>query len=142
VGEIEKLMNVTHPSIAIPFRFLLPTASKELKMARLYTRSGSRKDVLSARPLWWVLTAKAIAVGGIMLGMKFLHSFGLIHGGLKPSSALFDDYHRVQIADFGRRYLICVKVPRLRADLRQSLRRLRYCPVKSALRRSMSSRLH
>jgi serine/threonine protein kinase len=34
--------------------------------------------------------------------MKFLHSFGLIHGGLKPSNVLFDEYHRIQIADFGR----------------------------------------
>jgi serine/threonine protein kinase len=34
--------------------------------------------------------------------MKFLHSFGLIHGGLKPSNVLFDEYHRIQIADLGR----------------------------------------
>jgi hypothetical protein len=51
-SEIEKLMNVTHPSIPAPFRRALPTASKELKIARLSSRSGSLKDVLSARPLW------------------------------------------------------------------------------------------
>jgi serine/threonine protein kinase len=33
--------------------------------------------------------------------MKFLHSFGLIHGGVKPSNVLFDEYHRTQIADCG-----------------------------------------
>jgi serine/threonine protein kinase len=99
--EIEKLMNVMHPCIAAPFGFVLPTASKELKIARLYARSGSLKDVLSARPLWWTPTAKAIAVAGIVLGMKFLHNLGLIHGGLKPSNVLFDEYHRIQIADFG-----------------------------------------
>jgi serine/threonine protein kinase len=75
-------------------------ASKELKIARLSTRSGSLKDVLSARRLWW--TPTAIAVAGIVLGMKFLHSFGLIHGGLKPNNVLFDEYHRIQIADVGR----------------------------------------
>jgi serine/threonine protein kinase len=37
--------------------------------------------------------------------MRFLHSFGLIHGGLKPSNILFDEYHRIQIADFGRNRL-------------------------------------
>jgi serine/threonine protein kinase len=47
-------------------------------------------------------TAKAIAVAGIVLGMKFLHSLRLIHGRLKPSNVLFDEYHRIQIADFGQ----------------------------------------
>jgi serine/threonine protein kinase len=89
--EIEKLMNLTHPCIPAPFRFVLRTASKELKIARLYTRSGSLKDVLSASPLWWTLTA--IAVAGIVLGMKFLHSFGVIHGSLKLWNVLFDEDH-------------------------------------------------
>jgi serine/threonine protein kinase len=99
--EIEKLMNLTHPCIAAPLGFVLPTVSKELKIARLYSRSGSLKDVLSVRPLWWTPTAKAIAVAGIVFGMKFLHSFGVIHGSLKPSNVLFDEYHQIQIADFG-----------------------------------------
>jgi serine/threonine protein kinase len=77
-------------------------ASKELRIARLYTRSGSLNDVLSAHRLWWTPTAKAIAVAGIVLGMKFLHSFGLIHGRLTPNNVLFDECHRIQIADFGQ----------------------------------------
>jgi serine/threonine protein kinase len=100
--EIEKLMNLTHPCIAAPFGFVLPTASKELTIVRLYGRSGSLKNVLSARPLWWTPTAEAIAIAGIVLGMKFLHSFGLIHGRLTPGKVLFDEYHRNQIADVGR----------------------------------------
>jgi serine/threonine protein kinase len=109
-NEIEKLMNVTHPCIAAPFGFVLPTASKQLKIARLYTRNGLLNDVLSTRPLWWTPTAKAIAIAGIVLGMEFLHSLALIHGGLKPSNVLFDEYHRIRIADFGRS----------RLDLRES----------------------
>jgi serine/threonine protein kinase len=100
--EIEKLMNVTHPCIATPFGFVLPMASKELKSVSLFIQRGSLNSVLSSRPLWWTATAEAIAVVGIVLGMKFLHSFGLIHGGLKSSNVLFDEYHRTQIADFGR----------------------------------------
>jgi serine/threonine protein kinase len=130
------------------FGFVLPTASKKLKIARLYTRSGSPNDVLSTRPVWWTPTAKAkakakaIAIAGIVLGMKFLHSFGLTHGRLKPSNILFDEYDRIQIADLGIVDLIHVKMRRLCADLGQSLKHLRYSPVKSALRRSMYSRLH
>jgi serine/threonine protein kinase len=54
----------------------------------------------------------------IVLGIKFLHSFGLIHGGLKPSNVLFDEYHRIQIADFGRN----------RLDLRKSAATARRVP--------------
>jgi serine/threonine protein kinase len=93
------------PCIAALFGFVFVTASKEIKIARLYARSGSLKDVLSVRMLWWTPTAKAITVAGIVHGMKFLHSFELIHGGLKPSNILFDEYHRVRIADFGRNRL-------------------------------------
>jgi serine/threonine protein kinase len=52
--------------------------------------------------LEWTLILKAIAVAGIVLGMEFLHSVGLIHGFLKPNNVLFDEYHRIRIADFGR----------------------------------------
>jgi serine/threonine protein kinase len=107
----------------------------------LYSRNGSLKDVLSARPLWWTPTAKAITVAGIVLEMKFLHSFGLIHGSLKPSNVLFDEYHLIQIADFGRSRHDWRASAATARGLRQSLRRLRCGPVKSALRRSMCSRL-
>jgi serine/threonine protein kinase len=59
-------------------------------------------DFLSTRPLWWMPTAKAIVIAGIVLGTKFLHSFGIMHGSLKPGNVLFDESHRIQIADFGR----------------------------------------
>jgi hypothetical protein len=49
--EIEKWMNVTRSCVPAPFGFDLPMASKELKIARLHTRSSSLKDALSARPL-------------------------------------------------------------------------------------------
>jgi hypothetical protein len=49
--EIKKLMNLTHRCIAAPLEFGLPTAAKELKIAKLYTRSDSRKDIRSGRLL-------------------------------------------------------------------------------------------
>jgi serine/threonine-protein kinase len=76
--------------------------SKELRIARLYSWRGSQEDVLSVRLLWWTATAKAIAVAGIVFGMKFLHSFGLIHDCLKPGNVLFDESHRIHIANFAR----------------------------------------
>jgi serine/threonine protein kinase len=42
---------------------------------------------------------KAIAIVGIVLGLRFVHSFGLVCMNLKPSNILFDDSHRIQIVD-------------------------------------------
>jgi serine/threonine protein kinase len=44
---------------------------------------------------------KAKAVAAIALGLRFAHSFGLIHGSLTASNILFDADHCIQIADFG-----------------------------------------
>jgi hypothetical protein len=93
-------------------------------------------------PLWWTPTAKAIAVAGIVLGMKFLHSFGLIHCGLKPSNIFLMNLIELKLQILGEADLIRVEMPQLCPELRQSLQRLRCDPVKSGLRRSMYSRLH
>jgi serine/threonine protein kinase len=42
-----------------------------------------------------------MAVTGIILGMKYLHSQNIIHRNLKPSNILFDEERRVRIGDFG-----------------------------------------
>jgi serine/threonine protein kinase len=42
---------------------------------------------------------KSIVVVGIVLGMRFVHSFGLVCGNLKPKNVLFDESHRIQIVD-------------------------------------------
>jgi serine/threonine protein kinase len=50
--------------------------------------------------LWWTPIAKAKAIAGIALGLRFAHSLGLLHGGLKASNVLFDADQQIQIADF------------------------------------------
>jgi serine/threonine protein kinase len=65
-----------------------------LKIARRYATGGSLAEVLSDAP------AKAKAIAGIALGLRFAHSLGLLHRGLKASNVLFDADRRIQIADF------------------------------------------
>jgi serine/threonine protein kinase len=43
---------------------------------------------------------KAKVVAGIVLGLRFVHSFGLIHGHLTSSNILFDWNDCIQIVDF------------------------------------------
>lgn len=44
---------------------------------------------------------KYIILLGISLGMKYLHSLGVIHRDLKPANILLDDNLYPQICDFG-----------------------------------------
>jgi hypothetical protein len=103
-NEIENLINLHHPCINSPIGFVLPSESevlRELKIARLYTEGYSLAEVLSTNPVWWTTTVKAQTVLGIVLGLRFAHSFGLLHGHLTTSNIRFDVDHRVQITDFG-----------------------------------------
>jgi serine/threonine protein kinase len=67
---------------------------------QLYPESKSLSAVISTNPEWWTATAKAKAVVGIVLGLRFLHSFGLIHGDLNSNTIIFDLDHRIQITNF------------------------------------------
>jgi hypothetical protein len=40
---------------------------------------------------------KSIAIVGIVLGMRFVQSFGFAFGNLKPTNVLLDESHRIQI---------------------------------------------
>jgi serine/threonine protein kinase len=70
-----------------------------LKIPR-YGAGGSLAEVLSDGPAWWTPTAKAKAIAGISLGLRFAHGLGLLLGGLKASNVLFDADRRIEIADF------------------------------------------
>jgi hypothetical protein len=103
-NEIENLINLRHHCIAGPIGFVFPSESAalgELKIGRLYVEGCSLAEVISASPEWWTATAKAKAVAGIVLGLRFAHSLGLFHGHLTASNILFNAHHHVQIVDFG-----------------------------------------
>jgi serine/threonine protein kinase len=56
--------------------------------------------VISVNPIWWTSTVKAKAAAGIVLGLQFAHSLGLLHGHLTGNNILFDLDHWIQIVDF------------------------------------------
>jgi serine/threonine protein kinase len=102
-NELENLINLRHPCIAGPIGFVFGIKSgirQEFKIVRLYLEGCSLAEVLSARPVWWTSTVKAKIVAGIVLGLQFAHSFGLVHGSLTANNILFDSDHCIQIVDF------------------------------------------
>jgi hypothetical protein len=102
-NEIEKLINLRHPCIAAPIGFVFGIESgsrQELKIVRMYLDGCSLWEVISVNPMWWTSTVKAKAVAGIVLGLRFAHSLGLLHGHLTVNNILFDCDHCIQIVDF------------------------------------------
>jgi serine/threonine protein kinase len=100
---IAKEVNVLHPCISAPIGFVLPVESselRELKIVGLFVEGCSLAEVVLANPVWWTPTVKAKAVAGIALGLRFIHSFGLIHGNLNSNNIVFDEAHRIQITNF------------------------------------------
>jgi serine/threonine protein kinase len=106
--EIENELNLSHPCILSPIGFIFGpesselTVSGELKIVGLYSEGNSLAEVISENPIWWTATAKAKAVAGIVLSLRFAHSLGLIHGHLNTTNICFDMDHRIQITNFCR----------------------------------------
>jgi serine/threonine protein kinase len=99
---IEKMIDLRHPCIVGPIGFVFPIESgsrEELKIIRLYLEGCSLFEVISANYLWWTSAVKAKAVAGILLGLRFAHSLGLLHGHLTANNVLFDSDHCIQIVD-------------------------------------------
>jgi serine/threonine protein kinase len=94
------LINLCHHGIAAPIGFVSASGSLELKIFGLYSESESLAQLIAASPVWWTPTAKAKAVAGLVLGLRFAHSLGLIHGCLTTNSIIFDSNHHIQITDF------------------------------------------
>jgi hypothetical protein len=102
-NELENLINLRHPCISAPIGFVVPNESgnlRELKIVRLHLPVSSLSEVLSGNPVWWTSTVKAKVIAGIVLGLRFAHSLGLIHGHLTARHIFFDWEHCIQIVDF------------------------------------------
>jgi hypothetical protein len=91
--EMENLSNLRHPLISKTIGFTL--AEGKLKVGRLHAAGGSLAEVVSSKPAWGTPTAKAEAVVGIALALRFAHGLGLLHGGLKSENVLFDGGGRI-----------------------------------------------
>jgi serine/threonine protein kinase len=92
--ELDKLLNLRHPCTTAPMGFVVPdelSESRELKIVGLYVEGISLSEVISTNPVWCTATAKAKAkvVAGIVLGIRFTHSLGLIHGDLNSQNIFF-----------------------------------------------------
>jgi hypothetical protein len=98
--ELEKFINLCHPCLAVPIGFVFGSGLREIKVLGISSESESLFKIIVTNPVWWTPTAKAKAVAGLVLGLRFAHSFGFIHGHLTTNNIVFDLSHRIQITDF------------------------------------------
>jgi hypothetical protein len=111
--ELENLINIRHPCINGPICFISRLESgigEDLKMIGLYLEGLSLAKVISVCPIWWTSTMKAKVIAGIVLGLRFVHSLGLVHGHLTSNSIVFDLNDCIEIVDFDEMVLEDFKI--------------------------------
>jgi hypothetical protein len=57
----------------------------------LYCWGDSLSEVISVSPEWWTPMAQAKAIVGFVLGLRFAHSLGLVHGHLTVDNVLSNE---------------------------------------------------
>jgi hypothetical protein len=72
----------------------------------LYSWSGSLSEVISVSPEWWTPTAQVKAIVRLVLGLRFVHNLGLLHGHLIVTSVRFNEDGVIQITDFCMNHLM------------------------------------
>jgi serine/threonine protein kinase len=86
-----------------PIGFICPIElgiPQELRIVRLYFEGFSLTKVISDCSAWWTSTMMAKVIVGIVLGLRFAHRFGLVHGHLTSGNILFGLNDCIQIVDF------------------------------------------
>jgi TPR repeat protein len=112
VRETQALAALNHLCVLRIVGCAFPIGSHCAELQTEYAERGSLEDVLRRRKMkgeteFWTLTRIGIVICDIALGMRFVHSRGLIHRDLKPSNVLIRWSGRALIGDFGSSRFKC-----------------------------------
>jgi serine/threonine protein kinase len=101
--EVESMICLRHPCVIPIVGYSIDSRTLRAEIGSKYAVNGSLRDALKTLPPPRFVddTGMAIIVCGIVLGMKFIHSRGLIHGDLKPENILVNELGHAGIVDFG-----------------------------------------
>jgi myosin-5 len=99
------LVHMQHPNVLKVVGVYLPNGTGP-EIATEYMGNGSLEKTLEAvkakrAPGFWTHFNVCKMIVGTVLGMKYLHSKGVIHRDLKPANLLIGDDYGIRIGDFG-----------------------------------------
>jgi hypothetical protein len=94
------MMNLRHPCIAGVIGVVLSSPLRSFQIVGVHIGGDSLSEVVLKSPEWWTPTAKAKAVVGLVLGLRFAHSVGLHHGHLTGDNVFLKEDGMIQISDF------------------------------------------
>jgi serine/threonine protein kinase len=105
-SDIAALVELAHPYVLRTEGFTRMEDSANLAVVTELMENGALSENLSRKrhgKLPHLRSPIKISkiVAGVVLGMRFMHSYGCAHGNLKPANLLLDRQWRVRIADFG-----------------------------------------
>jgi serine/threonine protein kinase len=98
--RIEDLMNLRHPCISGVIGLIFQPPFEGLQIIEIYSGDNSLSKVISTSPAWWTPTAKAKAIVGLVLGLRFAHSLGAFHGHLTVNNIHLNEDRIIHICDF------------------------------------------
>jgi serine/threonine protein kinase len=101
--EIAFLAELNHPRILRILGWSFPSESTDAEIRTEYADNGSLRSVFKrvqreSKFDFWNGTGKEIIICGLVLAMKFVHSYEIVPRDLKPSNILISDHGQ---ADFG-----------------------------------------
>jgi serine/threonine protein kinase len=103
-GELQRFLRLSHPCLVRIVGYSLPTSECPAQIGTEFAQHGSLGKALEERrsgsvPSFLDDTGIAIIISGIVLGMQFIHSQGVVHRALKPSNILIDGRGWPRIGD-------------------------------------------
>jgi hypothetical protein len=97
---IDNLLNLRHPCIGSMIGVVLPLGLRGLKIVEMSLNGNSLLEVISISPEWWTPTAKAKVIVDLVMGLRFVHSFVLLHGNLTMNNIQLAEDGVIEITDF------------------------------------------
>jgi serine/threonine protein kinase len=94
VREIENLIHPSHPRVV---GYSPATRNSSAQIETRYAVNGSLRDWLAKSVRFLGDRSRAIVVCGIFVGMRFIHSQGVVHRDLKPENILLEERGLAQI---------------------------------------------